>query len=477
VGKVQAGFSKFINIALKFLFIPIVFISYKRMTDYFKEFNYFNLVLLIFFSISGIIVYWTLKKQVNITKILLGILVYSLIIRIIWIASINSVPASDYRVMYSGAQSVLNGEFYVFKGDCYFARFPHLTMIVLYFSAIIKLFTYPLLALKIINAMFSTGSVLLSYMIVKEVFSSPIKGIWASFVAAVYPPIIIYTAVYCGENIAITFYLLSIYLFVQVAKGKKTLWFLILSALSLFIGNLFRMVAEVMVIAYIMYILIYFRKSLREKLVSVTCIIGAFLIPLVIVSTLLKTAGVTEFNLWKGSESSWTSVLKGTNQESWGRYNEEDAGIVDRYNNDYKKIEEAAKEIVRERLTTTPLTNLMNFYYRKYAYQWREGDFGGTYWAKLGIEEKDMMVDLESKAAVYIQFVYFVLTLLTYIGLFNKKIYLRNPEINLFYISYCGYALLFLITESQDRYSFIASWLFIILPFAIFDGKKLFGKS
>jgi uncharacterized membrane protein len=73
------------------------------------------------------------------------------------------------------------------------------------------------------------------------------------------------------------------------------------------------------------------------------------------------------------------------------------------------------------------------------------------------------MINLEDNAAIYSQLFFFVLMLLSYIGLYNKNQYLKNNIINLFYIIFCGYALLYLITESQDRYSFIVCWLFVIL--------------
>lgn len=466
--EVQQIFSKFINLSLKFLFIFIVFISFKRLEQFSKGLSYHNFIFLAFFLIPCIIVYWALKKEVSITKILIGILIYAFLIRMAWILSINSVPASDFAGMYRQSQLVLEKEYYIFKGHSYYARFPHLTMIVLYFAVIRKFFVYPLIVLKIINVVCSTLTVLFSYLIVKEIFNCKIKGTWAGCIAAIYPPTIIYTAVYCGENVAIPFYLLSIYLFILVIKDRKPLWFLTLSAFSLTIGNLFRMVAIVIVIAYIIYVLVYLSKSIKKKLISIVYILGSFLIPLVLTSTILRAAGIIEFNLWKGSESSWTSILKGTNLQAYGRYNEEDSKIVYIYNYDYEKIEQASKEIVKKRLTTTPLMDLIKFYTKKYAYQWREGDFGGIYWAKLDITEKDMKIDLDRIGISYIQLIYFILIILTYIGLFNKRQYLKNPIINLFYIIYCGYALLFLITESQERYSFIASWLFLILPFTVF---------
>lgn len=470
---VQGGISKFINYSLKILFLIILTISCMRLgLQYLKADKYTNLIFICCLSIYGLIVYYQFKIGTSTRKIYFFILLVSVILRITWVLSINNVPYSDFAGMYERSRLVLEGEFYIFKGHCYYARFPHLTMTVLYFSVIRKFFIHPLITLKLINAICSTADVLLCGLIAKEIFNSDIKGICAGFIASVFPPFIIYSAVYCGENIAIPFYLLSSYIFVLVFRKQKPAWFLVLSSISLSVGNLFRMVAVVVVIAYIIYMMIYERASIIKKIINSSYILCGFIIPLLIGSCLLKGLGVTEFNLWHGSESPWTSILKGSNLQSYGRYNEEDSEIVTKYNYDYYMVEDACKEIVKERLTQTPLQQLTKFYLRKFSYQWREGDFGGVYWAKGDIQEKDMLIDLEETANIYIQLFYFSVVFLTYLGLFNKNQYLKNPIINLFYIIFCGYGLLYLITESQDRYSFIVSWLFVLLPLTTINPKE-----
>ena len=172
--------------------------------------------------------------------------------------------------------------------------------------------------------------------------------------------------------------------------------------------------------------------------------------------------GVTEFQLWRGSEPFWTSVLKGTNMESHGRWNHEDAIIPDIYNFDYDKITQVSKEIIKERLISTPAKDLGIFYLRKFTFQWREGDFSASYWAELRTDPQNIKINLRDDAPIYAQLYFFLLMLLSYIGLYNKE-NSKNSAINLFYIIFCGYALFCLITESQDRYSFIVCWLFPIL--------------
>ena len=126
-----------------------------------------------------------------------------------------------------------------------------------------------------------------------------------------------------------------------------------LSGLLLGIGNLFRMVAVIMVIAYVMYILIFEDKKIISKIKSSIVIVIMFVSVLVSGSFLLKSLGITEVHLWKGKEPAVTNILKGSNIESFGRFNDEDAAIPEKYNYDYDKVKDVSIEIIKERLTTT----------------------------------------------------------------------------------------------------------------------------
>lgn len=468
-GYMDKLFSNFINKCLKVLMCLTTIVVAGSFLVYWVKYESLNIKILIVFSITTSLFLISVKKRFNNRVILVGIIIFAFLLRLLWVLSIDSLPTSDFQGMYERSELFLKGEYYIFKGDNYYARFPHLTIPVLYYAFIRYISPIPLVTLKLINVISSTIGVFICYLIGKEVFNSYKKAICIGYVSAIYPATISYTATYCPENIAITFYLISIYYFILVMKGKKTNKYLLLSGLVLFLGNLFRMVASVVIIAYLIYIVIYFKKQIKDRFVAGVFILLSFIIPLIIISNILKYKGITEYDLWKGSESPWTSILKGSNMSSFGRWNEEDAKLVSSYNGDYCKTEEAAKDIVEKRYTQVSLIKLIEFFTVKYTFQWREGDFGGVYWSQYRVGNNGIILDLEENGQVYIQLVYLILNILTYIGLYNKKQHLNHPIINIFYIIYCGYGLLYLITESQDRYSFIVSWLFIILAFTAFN--------
>ena len=362
--------------------------------------------------------------------------------------NVNTIPTSDFMTIYNSAQKFVNSDTSMFWGHAYIARFPHLTIMVLYMAFMIKFFPVNnIVFMKLINLVLGVLTIYLIYLIVKEVFNSNKKGIYAAVLASVFPSLVTYTGVFCTENIAIPFYLISAYMFILTIRKKKSKYSLILSGVALSLGNLFRMVAAIMIIAYTMYVLIYSKDKLLSKLRNIALFMIPYYLVLNLVSSTLQGLKITEYPLWKGSEPKITNVLKGTNIESLGRWNEEDAFIVEENNYDYEKIEEASKKIIKERLTTTPLPKLLGFYIKKLAVQWSIGDSDGIYWTKHKVPKEDIIVD---PSLEFPQIIYSGIMILVFLGILNRRKNNELEEVNLFYIILCGYGAMNLITESQE---------------------------
>jgi len=362
--------------------------------------------------------------------------------------NVNTIPTSDFMTIYNSAQKFVNSDTSMFWGHAYIARFPHLTIMVLYMAFMIKFFPVNnIVFMKLINLVLGVLTIYLIYLIVKEVFNSNKKGIYATVFAYVFPSLVTYTGIFCTENIAIPFYLISVYLFILAIRKKKSKYSLILSGVALSLGNLFRMVAAIMIIAYTMYVLIYSKDKLLSKLRNIALFMIPYYLVLNLVSSTLQGLKITEYPLWKGSEPKITNVLKGTNIESLGRWNEEDAFIVEENNYDYEKIEEASKKIIKERLTTTPLPKLLGFYIKKLAVQWSIGDSDGIYWTKHKVPKEDIIVD---PSLEFPQIIYSGIMILVFLGILNRRKNNELEEVNLFYIILCGYGAMNLITESQE---------------------------
>lgn len=487
INLIDKKFSKFINLSLRFLLLFVIVASLISV-DIKIDINIIGSIVLILFTIGAFFsVQYLLKRNVAYSKIIIYLYILALIVRISWFWCIDSIPISDFNRMYICANDFLNGDTSMFKGTAYMARFPHMTINVLYFALIQWIFKNPLIAIRLINIFYSMMNVFLIYMVAKEVFNDKYKQVISLFIASLYPPMILYNNVYCSENIAMPLFILSVLVFLKSFKNGVNIKKMMCSAIILSIANLFRPIGYVVITAYILYSIVYFKEKIIKKLQICSAIILSFFIPFAIISYTLIALDITEHPLWHGTEPPTISMLKGTNIESNGRWNEEDSKVFGKFDGDYEKVDAEAKRIIKERLTKTPITKLVKFYVKKYSLQWSSGDFGGTCWSEAGLDEAYNKEDYlkimgkedgkilfrpSTQANLYIQVFYITLILLTYFALYKSK-NRKNYKMDIFYILFCGFSLQCLITESQDRYTYIVSWLFIIFAAEMLENEPI----
>lgn len=115
--------------------------------------------------------------------------------------------------------------------------------------------------MKSINLFLGIVTLTLIYFIVQELYNNKKYSLYSLLVGSVFPPLITYTAVVCSENLAMHLYLLSIYLFLKSVKNRQNSLFCITGIILAF-GNLFRMIATVILIAYAIFIILYYNNNL-----------------------------------------------------------------------------------------------------------------------------------------------------------------------------------------------------------------------
>ena len=161
----------YLNI-LKVLIAILLIASLVHIIDLNKDAVIVGIVLL---SFTGIEVYILRRNIKNKFKLLL-ILLCGFAISGLWLLNINSIPTSDFMTMYNCAQKFLNGDTSSFWGTSYIARFPHLTIMILYMAFMIKVFPISnILVMKLVNLALGTLTIYLIYLIVKEIFNSTKK--------------------------------------------------------------------------------------------------------------------------------------------------------------------------------------------------------------------------------------------------------------------------------------------------------------
>lgn len=465
--KFRESFTNFVVYALLIIFLIVFATTFSSVSNNFRDFNYVNITLISIYLILTFCFILGINKKISKKKMFYYIIISGFILRLAWALITKSTPVSDFKSIYDAAVNLLNGDTSPFVGLGYFARFPHMTPYVIFFSVIINFFgDNSLFVMKMINVAFSTLSIALVYLICNKVFKDYRKILLGTFFMAILPSAVLYVPVYCSENIAIPFYLASIYLFILVVEKKNNSLLLILSGFLLCMGQLFRMVAYVLLIAYAMYIFIYTKDKIIVKIRNILLIVISFGLLYMIFSNILIKMNITERNLWDGSEPNITSAVRGSNLESGGSWNPEDAKFIDEQLQKVDKdtLAEMCKERIIERYTTTPPLELGKFFVRKIATQWAYGDNAGAYWSQLGIDENNITFDIAGKGVFWYQLVYAIILLFIMKGLFNKEEHNDNKIINLFYIILCGFGAMLLILENQCRYAYIINYIFAILP-------------
>ncbi len=127
------------------------------------------------------------------------------------------------------------------------------------------------------------------------------------------------------------------------------------------------MVAYIILIAYVMYIFIYNKEKIKIKLRNILLILIPFILLFVVFSNSLIKMNITDRNIWNGSEPNITSAVRGSNLESGGSWNPDDAKFIEDllHTTDKESVAEACKERIIERYTTTPPLELGKFFVRK----------------------------------------------------------------------------------------------------------------
>lgn len=435
-----------IVIIIIMVFFTLVSIKFMKELEFdYIENSFFILEIFLFF-IGIIIIFSNLLNCYKICSLLL----IALLLRLSWIFSINTMPMSDFNTMYESAKIFLEGDTSIFKDYTYLGRFPHLIPMTLYMAGIIKLFPISnLIILKILNVIFSCISVFLLYRLADNFIKLERNKLLVLLIGAVFPPSITYTSVLCTENLAIPLYLLTLILFFKAKEGNKLKDFII-TGVFLALSNLFRGIAVVFLIAFYIFFLLVLRK---KKLLNILSLGVGYLIITVCISGILLNVRIINRPLWAGVEPSYiTLLLKGSNFESNGMWSTKDAEFVDEYlkNEDFKKI---CLTEIKERVFSKTPTQLIKFYLKKIASQWSVGDCFGTYWAYSGANKI-----LKEPTFILFQGIYVIILSLAVVGQINSR---KNINL-LMNIILFGMILLFSIIETQPRYAYIISWVFII---------------
>jgi len=444
---------KIINIAA-LLFLSIIFVASLKVNILDKQNIDVSHFLYLFLSISGILVFINIIKNIPLKFLVPGLLILSFILRLWWINAIDTQPNSDFLMLLNAAKELSIGETDIIKHhpSNYFYKYPYNLSFVLYETAVYKLF-HAVYAFKLINVLLSTFIVWLIFLISKQVFNEKTALIAMTF-SAIFPPFIYINSILTNQILAFALILSAIYLFL---KKKKFLYIGLLLAFA----NLIRPVAIVFLAGiFIYYSLNIFKKQIgfnkkffMDYLKSITLLIGTYYLTIFIVFTAINLTKIPVVSMFHDPIPNY-KFLVGLNPASNGRYNNEDSSLASNFEN--YKIESTQK--IKERLTNK--TQLLKLFKTKIKDFWGHKN-SELFWSFSGVPPQYQYYKFAYyEWMLYLSFVFFSILFLVKAIFYSQK---KTNIIVFFNLLLLMFGFIYLFIEIQARYRYSIYFIFIIL--------------
>lgn len=404
---------------------------------------------------------------------LIGVVILSLTLRIMWILWANTEPVSDFYLLNKAANMILEGQHSVLRGIDYFSLWVYQLGFSVYCSILYSVFGSNILVVKIFNVVFSTGTVLLIYFIAAKIFDDKAARI-SSLLYAIYIQSVIFNSMLTNQVVSAFF----IYMGILIIIYKRGVAYYLLSGISIAIGHIIRpegsFTLYVIVVAIIFYNILNLlkKKELFSKtrnwkssdIVSmfskVVIFVLAFNVVIQLFGYTLKAKDITEYDF--GNRNVYWKFVVGLNASTNGAYSNEDAKILNEHpvGEELYRVE---KDVIRERVSNKfELAKLM---VRKFNIMWTHNDSTiqfvspGT---ELAAKEMYYIVGLEK---IQFTLILFLVCLTIFLALNSKQ---DDFGLLIIMILISANFAVYLLVEIQTRYRY-----FIMPAFFIFSGFGL----
>lgn len=313
--------------------------------------------------------------------------------------------------------------------------------------------------LKIVNAIVTSSTVIMIYLIGKEL-STTKAAIIISIIYSIFLFPLLLNTVLTNQLLPMLLILIAIYLWMKKKKENKLMPVII--GILLGISNMLRSETIVIIIAFVLYtIFLMIKKENRKALIINLClIIISYFTLTTATSFVLKATDISPSGL-ENKNSSW-KFLEGLNVETRGQYSEDDAV---KYSYDKKKTTKELKKRIQEEWQQYPL-----LFAKKTKILWLNSDLS---WPLGHIENQEDLKLYEGINQIFIYF-FVIMSLLSAITLFKKTYKKEQILILLILFVYFG---VYLFIEVMPRYAYslqiFEALLASITLGYILDNKKI----
>lgn len=398
-----------------------------------------------------------IKKWISKHKIIIFLFLFAFVIRIGVILWIDTPVISDFKTMLDASKELVNGTD-AYKSMPYFICWGYQMGHVIYQAILLNIIN-SITFLKIVNAIVTSSTVIMIYLIGKEL-STTKAAIIISIIYSIFLFPLLLNTVLTNQLLPMLLILIAIYLWMKKKKENKLMPVII--GILLGISNMLRSETIVIIIAFVLYtIFLMIKKENRKALIINLClIIISYFTLTTATSFVLKATDISPSGL-ENKNSSW-KFLEGLNIETRGQYSEDDAV---KYSYDKKKTTKELKKRIQEEWQQYPL-----LFAKKTKILWLNSDLS---WSLGHIENQEDLKLYEGINQIFIYF-FVIMSLLSAITLFKKTYKKEQILILLILFIYFG---VYLFIEVMPRYAYslqiFEALLASITLGYILDNKKI----
>ncbi|ANF96644.1 ArnT family glycosyltransferase [Paenibacillus bovis] len=448
-------------------------------------------LLVILLVIASLVVYRLCLKldryrpQVVIPFIL-GI---SLAIQLAIIFLLPRLPTDDSQTVVSLALQMLNkGDYSTFQSGGYLYMFPFNFSTVLYIKLLLWIFPDNYLVLKIFNILFTLVTTLMIYLIYKQLNSRSMSRDYGVLVfAATYIPALLMSNFIYNDVIATTLLTAALYAVIRFVK-TRSIRYIVLAAILLALGNYFRSIGIIFLIAVIIYMLLNKRDiGWRRLLISLGIMVALFNVPGWTQNAALQASGVVSEPTSTHSAPVYMWLNMGMNQSTFGFWDNMLSYTIYQREAGYNKAESIPlfQQAIRDKLSSMTPGELAELYYKKLIWTWAEGTYqierygignersagGGMGFVMGGYSYSTVATQLFAGNSVYrsglmwvlyaMNFLMYIFVLVRLIGAIRTR---RYDEVALVLVI-LGFIGFYLLWEIKSRYIYPVYPLLIILSY------------
>jgi 4-amino-4-deoxy-L-arabinose transferase-like glycosyltransferase len=395
-------------------------------------------------------------------KYLIYILVplISIISCTLWGIYSKTVPVSDYKILFEGAKEIVNGAFREgFDKSSYFYFYNYQVGFASYLAAVMLIFGQKLIWFKTLEILYIAGSSILVYLIAKKLLDVRIAAI-AAILFSTFIFNVMGSSVINNQHLSGLLMLLGIRLVLINSKRG------ILAAGIVFsIMNLMRPLGIVIIIAVILkfvYEMIEDKKWL-QSISKIAVLLISFYAAVWIINFAYIGSGITPRPVSQNNIPYFKFVIGlGAKNGSLIKNVTIDARRTSVYNDlkdlnfDYDKYNQECLEFIQKRATDFKNTSL--FIAKKMRFFMGEKDHQFTF-ALTKLQQSEPPV---RNLTMLGQMQYLLLLLFGFLAVIIK-FRAKSEDMNLIYISFLCFVLVYILIEAQTRYRYDAYFFLVII--------------